>query len=442
MKQTPSRRYRRHVASTETKIAKKDNQQEQAFFSTPSKASFFKPNVAIQRKCAGCEAEEKLVRRLAGPVEEEKKVQKMDDKKEEKQVHRQAGPAEEEKKVQKMDDKKEEKEVHRQAGPGEEEKKVQKMDDKKEKEVHRQSDNKEEEKTVAKKDDGAGGNGAQVTGAYIQSLGAKGHALPDNAQQFFGERIGYNFSQVKIHTGTEAEQSAKEINAKAYTIDNNIVFNKGQYNPASAEGKSLLAHELTHVVQQQGNEKNVLNRVADNTAHANSNAILLNNYGKTGTQNKRAYGCEGVNVQGHTDANYSNSFDPTATAKPSTTCKDCDPPDCITVTGTLVSTFTASPVITLPTVPDGLSDCETRAITKFINTTLKRHEQQHVAAFNTYNGVKRTPYKFTGCKADFDIYMQQQQVLHDELNDKKTADANAKSDALDPFSPTIPCDCD
>jgi hypothetical protein len=62
--------------------------------------------------------------------------------------------------------------------------------------------------------------------------------------------MGYDFSNVKIHTDKEATDSAKGINAKAYTIGNNVVFNEGQYNTESGDGKRLMAHELAHVVQQ------------------------------------------------------------------------------------------------------------------------------------------------------------------------------------------------
>ena len=194
------------------------------------------------------------VHRAAGPMEEEKKIQKVEEKKEE--VHRAAGPMEDEKKIQKAEEKKEE--VHRAAGPMEDEKKIQKVEEKKE-EVHRQAGQKEEEKTVAKKESGTTNNGGiAATGSYIQTLSGKGNALPKEALHFFGKRMGYDFSNVRIHTGTEAEQSAKNVNAKAYAVDNNIVFNKGQYNPASADGKKLLAHELTHIVQQKGNDPELL----------------------------------------------------------------------------------------------------------------------------------------------------------------------------------------
>ncbi len=258
MKSIYSRRYRRSpFRSRESAAFKKDGQHEHAFFAGPSEQSFFKPNIAIQRKCADCEAEEKAIKRMGG--EEEKKVEKKEkkkvekkmlhhrDEKKEKQVHREPEHKEEEK-IHKMSDKKEE--VHREPEKKEEEK-IHKMEEKKEeKEVQRATEKKDEEKSISKKESSNSKSSSVETGTYIRSLNGKGSTLPKDAQHFFGERMGHDFSHVRIHTGTEAEQSAKEVNAKAYCVENNIVFNKGQYNPASADGKKLLAHELTHVVQQ------------------------------------------------------------------------------------------------------------------------------------------------------------------------------------------------
>jgi hypothetical protein len=66
-----------------------------------------------------------------------------------------------------------------------------------------------------------------------------------------GER-GYDFGDVRIHTGARAAQSARAVNATAYTVGRDIVFGAGQYAPNTARGRQLLAHELTHVVQQRG----------------------------------------------------------------------------------------------------------------------------------------------------------------------------------------------
>lgn len=86
---------------------------------------------------------------------------------------------------------------------------------------------------------------------YIGSLSSKGRPLSNTEKGFFEPAFGHDFSNVRLHTDSEAGASAKSINAKAYTASNNIVFGPGQYQPGSSEGNRLLAHELTHVVQQQ-----------------------------------------------------------------------------------------------------------------------------------------------------------------------------------------------
>jgi hypothetical protein len=68
-------------------------------------------------------------------------------------------------------------------------------------------------------------------------------------------KFGYNFGNVKIHTGKEAADSAEMIMARAYTIGEDIIFAEGQYRPNVSEGRKLLAHELMHVVQQSTGPK-------------------------------------------------------------------------------------------------------------------------------------------------------------------------------------------
>lgn len=129
-------------------------------------------------------------------------------------------------------------------------------DNKKEEKVQRApEEKKEEDKTVQKKETSAGGTtSTKSAGSYISSLPGKGQSLSPVVNRFYSSRMGYDFSNVKIHTDKEAGTSAKQLNAKAYTTGNNIVFNEGEYNTSTGEGKRLMAHELTHVIQQ--NEKN------------------------------------------------------------------------------------------------------------------------------------------------------------------------------------------
>ena len=88
---------------------------------------------------------------------------------------------------------------------------------------------------------------AQVRAA----ISTPGTALPSSARSLMEHRFGYDFRRVRIHTDTsEASQAAQAMNARAFTLGENIVFAQGQYAPNTLSGKWLLAHELTHVVQQ------------------------------------------------------------------------------------------------------------------------------------------------------------------------------------------------
>lgn len=81
-------------------------------------------------------------------------------------------------------------------------------------------------------------------------LASSGRPLDPALQQDMGQRFGYDFSQVRVHTGTTAEQSARDVHAHAYTVGHNIVFGPGQFELGTNQGQHLIAHELAHVVQQ------------------------------------------------------------------------------------------------------------------------------------------------------------------------------------------------
>jgi hypothetical protein len=85
----------------------------------------------------------------------------------------------------------------------------------------------------------------------IQGLRGAGSALPHSVRNYFEPRFGCDFSQVRVHSNTQAANIAQTINAKAFTIGQDVVFNAGQYTPGTSDGDRLLAHELTHVIQQE-----------------------------------------------------------------------------------------------------------------------------------------------------------------------------------------------
>jgi len=84
----------------------------------------------------------------------------------------------------------------------------------------------------------------------IRALRGGGSALPAATRTFFEPRFDADFTNVRVHTGSSAEDIADSINARAFTVGRDIGFGGGQYAPESVEGRRLLAHELTHVVQQ------------------------------------------------------------------------------------------------------------------------------------------------------------------------------------------------
>jgi hypothetical protein len=77
----------------------------------------------------------------------------------------------------------------------------------------------------------------------------------DDTRNFLEPRFGQDFSDVRVHTGAESNDLNNELQARAFTTGSDIFFRDGEYNPNSDSGKELLAHELTHVVQQGGGGK-------------------------------------------------------------------------------------------------------------------------------------------------------------------------------------------
>ena len=88
--------------------------------------------------------------------------------------------------------------------------------------------------------------------AEATQLQSEGHSLDAHARQFMERRFQHDFSQVRVHTDTSAASAAQAVNALAFTFGRDIVFGADQYAPRTPRGIALLAHELTHVVQQAG----------------------------------------------------------------------------------------------------------------------------------------------------------------------------------------------
>ncbi len=77
-----------------------------------------------------------------------------------------------------------------------------------------------------------------------------GQPLPEATQQRMGGALGYDVSDVRVHTSSEADQLNRQLDAEAFTTGRDVFFRDGAYNPHSTDGQELIAHELTHVVDQ------------------------------------------------------------------------------------------------------------------------------------------------------------------------------------------------
>jgi hypothetical protein len=84
-----------------------------------------------------------------------------------------------------------------------------------------------------------------------EALRSPGQPLDPATRAATEPLLRHDFSQVRVHTGAQAAESARAVNAYAYTVGNNVVFAEGQYVPATDRGMKLLTHELTHVIQQK-----------------------------------------------------------------------------------------------------------------------------------------------------------------------------------------------
>lgn len=190
----------------------------------------------VQKK--GEKEEDKKVQKKSDK-EEDKKVQKKSDKEEDKKVQKK-GEKEEDKKVQKKSDKEEDKKVQKKCADCEgEDKKAQKKEEKK------------DEVQAKLKESNAVNEGVE---SNLNSLKGGGNSMDKNTKQEMESGFGADFSNVNIHTDSKAVQMSEELGAQAFTHGDDVYFNKGKYNPNSREGKHLLAHELTHTIQQTGSK--------------------------------------------------------------------------------------------------------------------------------------------------------------------------------------------
>lgn len=104
--------------------------------------------------------------------------------------------------------------------------------------------------------------------AIEAGLRSPGHPLDAATREFMESRFGHGFGQVRVHTDVKAAESAARVNALAFTVGRDVVFGAAQYVPATATGRLLLAHELTHVLQQSSSPMPPVNRCPEQRVSA------------------------------------------------------------------------------------------------------------------------------------------------------------------------------
>ncbi len=208
----------------------------------------------IQRQATEEKKEETVQKQVTEEKKEETAQRQATEEKKEETVQRQATEEKKEETVQKQaTEEKKEETAQRQATEEKKEETVQKQatEEKKEETVQKQATEEKKEETVQAK---GVADAPEVTShleTRIQTMRGGGQPLPETTRTFFESRFGYDLGGVRVHTDSQADEASRSLNAQAFTIGQNVFFAGGRYEPHTAQGKWLLAHELTHTLQQQ-----------------------------------------------------------------------------------------------------------------------------------------------------------------------------------------------
>lgn len=148
----------------------------------------------------------------------------------------------------------------------------------------------------------------------------------------------------------------------------------------------------------------------------------------------------GLSLQGRTRASFSHTYrTEDLVTERGEGCTRCRGPNCVHVTGRVVTDYSVSTTVTLPAVPRRLRPCQRERVRTTIDTVLAPHEQQHVDAFKTYEGTSEQAVDVTACRGGVSAAIQA--LVRDEATARRDA-AQAASDALDPFQTDVDLDCE
>lgn len=156
-----------------------------------------------------------------------------------------------------------------------------------------------------------------------------------------------------------------------------------------------------------------------------------------------AYNNQGsLRLRGRTDADFSSSYRTrNVVVRPVTDGADCSEGDQVRVTGTLVATYRVTTRVSLPRVSDypNLTPCQQQRVRDAIDNILAPHEQEHVAAFRSYNGTTRRRFDLTICRSEFDSTIRS---MFEAEQDARRRAAQRASDSLDPFHFDVDLNCE
>jgi hypothetical protein len=200
-----------------------------------------------------------LLQRQQAPQEEEELQMKSLDNSSTSLLQRQQAPQEEEElQMKSLDNSSTSLLQRQQASQEEEELQMKSLDNSSTSLLQRQQAPQEEEELqmkpmVQRRSGGVGMTASSDLESSIQQSRGGGQPLADDIRQPMEQAFGADFGSVRIHTDAQSDSLNKSIQARAFTTGQDIFFRQGEYSPGSNSGKELLAHELTHVVQQNGN---------------------------------------------------------------------------------------------------------------------------------------------------------------------------------------------
>jgi hypothetical protein len=208
-------------------------------------------------------------------------------------------------------------------------------------------------------------------------------------------------------------------------------------------GKPVIGLGLTPEVEES-HARGQQTHTRENDAEAdNSTKVLSNVHGKGEIHRHTVHGRTSVRLRGRTDATYDGGSFRTENVRlrAGRECANCSGRDCIHVTGTLVATYSVTTQVTLPSVSDfpDLTPCQRQRVQDAISNVLAPHEQEHVRAFQQYNGTTRQRFDLTLCRSEFDSTIQS---LFEAEERTRRGTAQSASDALDPFHFDVDLNCE